>query len=220
MARRNPVSFTLICSGVILDGQMPGALPESTVPTATVARFVLLTPHRIRQLVNERVLERAKDRKGQTLRGRFYLRPTVNRYITYLRDKVARNGAEESGYRRARAARMEAQAQIEQLRLQRIKGKLHHANDIEFCVTSMITRARSRLLSVPSRLMRSLVGLTDPREIHQLVEAEIYLALNELAEYKGPGQAETDAYLERVIREEMRDGSEPPNDSRAVEVQE
>ena len=66
---------------------------EQTVPVEIVPRFLLLPPERIRQLVTEGVLERAKDKRGQTLRGRFNLVQAVNRYISYLRSKVVGSGA-------------------------------------------------------------------------------------------------------------------------------
>ena len=66
---------------------------EQTVPIEIVARFLLLTPQRIRQLVTEGVLEWAKDKRGQTLHGRFNLVQAVNRYISYLRSKVVGSGA-------------------------------------------------------------------------------------------------------------------------------
>jgi len=39
-------------------------IPEQTVDTADVARFLLLSPHRVRQLAAEGVLEKATDQSG------------------------------------------------------------------------------------------------------------------------------------------------------------
>ena len=49
-------------------------IPEQTVDTADVARFLLPSPHRVRQLAAEGVLERVVDEMtGEPLRGRFNL---------------------------------------------------------------------------------------------------------------------------------------------------
>ena len=43
---------------------------------------------------------------------------------------------------------MSAQADIEQLRLKRIHGELHHRQDVEFLLTQMITECKQRLLAL------------------------------------------------------------------------
>jgi len=50
-------------------------IPKQTVDTADVARFLLLSPQRVRQLAAEGVLEKATSTStsGEPLRGRFNL---------------------------------------------------------------------------------------------------------------------------------------------------
>jgi phage terminase Nu1 subunit (DNA packaging protein) len=158
-------------------------IPEETVDTADVARFLLLSPQRVRQLAAEGVLEKATDTSGEPLRGRFNLLPTVNSYIRYLRSKLAGRAGTADEYTQARARRMCALADIEQLRLKRIHGKLHRTEDVEFCVTQMITRCRQRLLALPSRCCHSLQAKTNPAEIAEILTAEVESALRELSEY-------------------------------------
>jgi phage terminase Nu1 subunit (DNA packaging protein) len=157
---------------------------EQTIDTRDAARLLLLTPHRIRQLVCEGVLHRAVDKDGKPLRGRFDLLELVNSYIRYQRNLILggslKNGDE---YSVARTRKMNASASIEELRLKRIHGRLHYAEDIEFVWTSQITSCKQRLLAIPSRCARPLVGKTDISEIAELLRVEIYGALAELAEY-------------------------------------
>jgi hypothetical protein len=157
-------------------------IPEQTVDAADVARFLLLSTHRVRQLAAEGVLEKAIDQSGKPLRGRFNLLTTVNSYVRYLRGKLAGGSSGVDDYTLARARRMSALADIEQLRLKRIHGRLHHADDVEFCLTQMITAAKGRLLAVPSRLCHCLQGKTDLAEIRQVLTDEVELALRELSE--------------------------------------
>jgi phage terminase Nu1 subunit (DNA packaging protein) len=159
-------------------------IPEQTVDTATVARFLLLSPHRVRQLTAEGILEKAHDEKNaEPLRGRFNLLRTVNSYIRYLRSKLAGRAGTVDEYTLARARRMSALADIEQLRLKRIHGKLHRAEDVEFLLTQMITACRQRVLAIPSRCAPYLAGKTNVGEIAEAIRVEVYDALRELSEY-------------------------------------
>jgi phage terminase Nu1 subunit (DNA packaging protein) len=174
-------------------------IPEETVDTADVAGFLLLSPQRVRQLAAEGVLEKATDSSGEPLRGRFNLLSTVNSYIRYLRSKLAGRAGTADEYTQARARRMSALADIEQLRLKRIHGKLHRTEDVEFCLTQMITACRQRLLALPSRLCHSLQAKTNPAEIAEILRVEIYAALNELSEYDpAKFEAATEEYLART----------------------
>ena len=50
-------------------------------------------------------------------------------------------------------------------------------------MTAMVRAFRARVLAIPSRTTRQLIGKTDFHEIHGLLEAEIESALRELSEY-------------------------------------
>jgi hypothetical protein len=159
-------------------------IPEETVDTATLAKFLLLSGHRIRQLSAEGILEKASDKNGKALRGRFNLLAAVNSYIRYQCSKLAsRVPGGPDRYAEARARRMIALAAIEELRMARIRGELHHGRDVEFVMTQMLTALKSRLLSLPSRCAPYLVGKTNVAEIAETIRIEVYTALHELSEY-------------------------------------
>ena len=154
---------------------------EQTVDTGVLARFLLLTPHRVRQLAAQGVLEKASGEDGSPLRGRFNLLSCVNAYVRYLRSRSQVNVGDE--YTVARARRMSALADIEQLRLKRIHGELHHGRDVEYVMTTMLTALKSRLLSIPARCAPCLEGKTNVAQIAEAIRVEVYTALNELSEY-------------------------------------
>jgi hypothetical protein len=77
---------------------------------------------------------------------------------------------------------MRALAEREQLELSQRKGELHRADDVSFCVSLMLRNARDRLRAIPSRLMHSLRGETDPLKINTAISNEIDGALTELSE--------------------------------------
>ena len=64
-----------------------------------------------------------------------------------------------------------------------LKGKLHRTEDVEFIMTNRDSAIRARLLAIPARITRLLIGKTDPNEIRDLLNAKIYGALNSLVAY-------------------------------------
>jgi hypothetical protein len=77
------------------------------------------------------VLQQARDpATGQEVTGRYELVKAVPAYVLYLRDQGKVTDPAETDYHKARARRMSALADIEQLRLKRIHGELHHREDV------------------------------------------------------------------------------------------
>jgi hypothetical protein len=157
---------------------------QSLVNTQTLAKLLLLSVRRVRQLTAAGILERARDpATGSEVTGRYVLIQAVNAYVVYLRDQGRYADPAETDHQRSRARRMSALADIEQLRLGRIHGELHYAKDVEFCLTQMITAAKQRLLALPSRCCHALQGKTSPGEITRILTDEVQTALRELSEY-------------------------------------
>lgn len=148
----------------------------------TLARYLALTPQRVRQLAAQGVLEKVSGGDARQ-HARFNLLSCVNAYIVFLRDRDRSIDPGETDYQRSRSRRMAALADIEQLRLKRIHGELHHAEDVRFLMTQMITACRQRLLALPSRLCHSLQMKSNPAEIAEILKQEVEAALRELSEY-------------------------------------
>src|SRR6266481_1172122 len=152
-------------------------------PTEVIARFLLLTPRRVRQLTAEGVFTRARDPEtGEFLRGRYSLVETTHAYIKFLREGKL-DDPDESNYIRSRSRRMHAIAEEAELRLKVIKGKLHRAEDVEFLMTQRDTAIKAQFLAIPSRTARFLVGKTDYQEIYNLLMAEVLAVLENLSGY-------------------------------------
>jgi phage terminase Nu1 subunit (DNA packaging protein) len=141
-----------------------------------------VTDRRVRQLTKDGVLKCARTK----LNGMHYrLGESVQRFLKHRDDCLSTQFDKNEGdYEMARARRMRAAAESAELDLAVKKGFYHRADDIEFCVTQMLTAAKQRLLAIPSRVMHPLVGRTNPRETNQIVDDEIRLALTELSEGK------------------------------------
>jgi phage terminase Nu1 subunit (DNA packaging protein) len=146
-----------------------------------MARFIDVTPRHVRRLQNDGVLSLARDEDGQEKRGRYELLPNNIAYIRYLRRKAQMDDTSESEYMKLRNRRTAADAESAELDLQLKRGRLHGAGDVEFVVVTMITAAKSRLLAIPSRVTRLIVGMTDFQTIHDLIGKEIESVLKELS---------------------------------------
>ena len=142
----------------------------------------LMSERQVQRLANEGILRLATDTAGKSIRGRYILGDAVAGYVKHLRESVADN-PEAKLYQSARTRRMDALAQKEELDLKLRKGQLHHADDVAFVMTNMMTFFRQRVLAIPSRTARLLVGKTNFREVHDLIKGEIYGCLNELSGY-------------------------------------
>jgi phage terminase Nu1 subunit (DNA packaging protein) len=155
-----------------------------TLDTAQLARFLDITPRHVFRLTSDGVLLRARDEAGNELRGRYDLLQNNVAYIRHLRQQGRFDDASESEYQRQRVGRMRAENEMAQIRLRELKGEMHRASDVEFVMTNMITATKQRLLSIPSRVTRLLVGLTSFKKIFNIISTEIELALKEPSGYK------------------------------------
>ena len=149
-------------------------MARATINTAQLARLILTTPRHVNRLVADGVLTRATDDDGKELRGRFEMVANVQQYIRHLQARHQHDTTGESDYSRLRNQRMADEGELTRLRLDEIRGKLHRADDVEFAVTSMITACRSRLLSIPSRITRQLIGKRSFKEIYSIIYKRNY----------------------------------------------
>jgi hypothetical protein len=76
---------------------------------------------------------------------------------------------------------MTAEAQGAELRSRRDSKEYHHAKDVEFVMTQMLTALRQPMLAIPSRLAPYLLGKT---QVAEIVRIEIQNALKELSGYR------------------------------------
>jgi hypothetical protein len=153
----------------------------TTIDQTQLAKLLDLTPRHIRRLVGDGVLQRARDVDGKELFQRYELVHNVRAYIQYLRTQARLDDASQSKWVLLRNQKMEADSETAVLKLNLFKNTLHRADDVEFILTNMFTALKSRLLAIPSRVTRLLIGQTSFQVIYDLVYGEIELALRELS---------------------------------------
>lgn len=156
-------------------------------PHATAEELAQLFDCHIRYvhtLTQRGVLVKAKDDKGKTIKGRYDLVANVRAYCNFLRQSSRlEKDTSQSAYMQIRTRKLAAEAEVVDLKLKLYKRKLHRAEDVEFVLTNIFTAIKTRLLAIPSRTTRLLMGKTDFQEIYNLQYAEIEQALRELSDY-------------------------------------
>jgi hypothetical protein len=158
-------------------------MPANVITTGRLALLFGVTTRHVLRLTDNGVLARRTDEDGKPERARYDLLPAVRGYCGYLRKQARLEDASESAFRRERNRKLAAEAEMVRLRLGLYKKQLHTSADVEFQMTLMLTALKSRLLALPARVSRSVIGKTNFNEIHRLLCGEIELALKELSTY-------------------------------------
>lgn len=154
---------TLICSAGVLADML--GLKQTTV----------------RHLASSGVLPRVSS-------GRYKMRDCVHNYVMQLRiqskapDAQAASG-DKPELRDMQAKHEAVKLQMSQMQLKLMQGRLHKSEDVERVMTNMLASMRAKLLSLPSRVAPRLSDVSDPNEIMTILQADVYDALHELAEY-------------------------------------
>jgi len=146
----------------------------TSYPAGTIAKFLDLTPRRLRQLVAEGIIPK-------TDRGRYPLVGAVQGYIKYLRTRAdgrTFDPADELQTHKLRLVRW--RAELAQIEVERLRGELVPASKLEEVLVFLVTSVRSRLLALPRKLAVTL-NPEDPQDAERRIELEVNGILEELA---------------------------------------
>ena len=180
------------------DEQAPRAPQKNMVDAKVIATLFGLTVRRIQQLTQDGVL--ATEQVGK--QRRYDLLTTVRRYIAYLQEKAAnpRNAINQNDIKnenkkiKADADLKATKAQIAEMELKELEGKLHRSEDVEAMTTDLVFTIRSMILALPGRLAIDLSTISKPAEISERIKQEVNAILLELSHY----QYNAEAYKKRV----------------------
>jgi len=165
----------------VISDRFTMATRPTTLDTTQLAKLTDISPGHVRKLAGEGIFERARDEAGKEIVGRWEMLKNNHAYIHHLRQQARWDDSSETRRAILTNRKIAAEAELAELRLRREKGELHGRDDVEFYVTNMITRFKSRIQAIPSRTSRLLQGQTDQRKIRKILEAELELALRELS---------------------------------------
>jgi len=136
-----------------------------------IADWLGLTERRVRQLRDEGVIT-------ETRPGLYALRPTVRRYIEYLRKGSSSLVEERTALTKAKREAVEMENAVRQ-------GLLLEASDIEKGIKTSNLNIRSRFLALPAKLSPSLAAKGgDQTAIFDELQGAIHEVLAELSDYR------------------------------------
>ena len=154
------------------------------VTRGDLAALVVLSERQIQRLTNQGVFALARNRQGRFVRAKYVLGRAVSGLHQAPTGNPLRAIRTRKPTRQSRARRMAAHAEAAELALQLQIGKLHRSEDLDFAFTRLLTGIKQRLLAMPSRLMYSLAGVTDPKRINEIVRVEVEMALTEASNFR------------------------------------
>ncbi len=134
-----------------------------------MAQWLGLTERRIRQMRDAGIIREAKP-------GLYDMKPTVQAYLAYLRNNTG-------DLNQQRAELTKAKKELAELELGERKGNLHRTEDVEQALTTMLMNFRTKIMSMPAKLAKTVAGMSESAEIYDLLKKETDEALDELSDY-------------------------------------
>lgn len=164
--------------------------------TETIALLFGVTDRRVQQLAKEGIIP-VEQRKPY----RFDLLPTIRAYIKYLSDKAYGKEEKSTATVQAEADKLRADADLKRskadiadLQLKELEGKMHRSEDVEAMTNDLVYTVRSMIMALPGRLAVDVVNAKSAAEASVIIRSEVNKILNELANY----QYDPEAYRRRV----------------------
>ena len=146
-----------------------------TYPVSTIAKLLLLSDRRVQQLTKEGVIPKAE-------RGRYELAPAVQGYIRYLQERSLRSDASPIDYHIEKARLTKAQADLAEIEAAKARNEVAPVAQVAQAWASFCAETRVRARNIPERVVSSLVGCTDEREIKAVLMREIDQVLTDMAD--------------------------------------
>ena len=138
-----------------------------------VADWLALTPRRVRQLRDEGII-------SERIPGLYEMKPTITRYIMYLRKGSGKTDLNDERALLTRAKR-EAADMENDLR----RGALHSSEEIEKGIKTMCLNIRTKLLTLPAKLSPRLSQMSgNQTEIFDELKKAVDETLEELSDYR------------------------------------
>ncbi|MBO8136790.1 MAG: hypothetical protein H0Z40_01425 [Desulfotomaculum sp.] len=186
-------------------------ISEIIVNTDVMADLFGYTRQRINQLAKEGILEKKAP-------GRYPLKQNVKRYIDFLRTGYKSEDEEEAQaqYWEEKALHEKAKREMAELKLAKLKNRLHDAGDVELIMTNMLVTFRNRILAIPQKVAPKVIGMKNLAEINETINAELLEALNELSEYDPAlfaGGEEIEEEDDQTVSEDTEGSSSTPQNN-------
>lgn len=180
--------------------------------TQVIAKLFGVSTRRVEQLKTEGII------RGQGKPTKYDLLPTIQSYIKYLSDKAngrekkEKDAALETGKLEAEKRIKTAKAEMAEIELKELRGKMHRAEDVEAIMTDHVFFLRSMLMAMPGKLAVDLAGTHTAAEQADRVKQEVYYILENLAGYKYDPEEYKKRVMERQGWDHAGEGKDEEDD--------
>lgn len=169
--------------------------------SAELASWLGISERSVQRLATDGVLS-IHDKTGRG--NRYLVKQAVGEYIAFLNRKIEEASGSntmeslEEKKLKAEVDFKENKAKIAGLQLQELQGKMHRSEDVEALTDDLVYSVRNAFLALPGRLAVDLAELSDPAQVSERLEREVFATLQELSQYR----YDPDKYRERVMDRE------------------
>ena len=165
-----------------------------------LASILGITDRRVRELKSEYGLFSSEAGAGHK---KYVLERCVPEFINYKLEEAGKS-SKAMDKERVQAEHENVKKQISMLKLRKLRGELHEANDVERYLTDMLLAFREKLLDIPGKTAILLADEDDVNVITSILEKEIYQAMEALSEYD-PEEIDGELNLEDLTEDEDDD---------------
>lgn len=155
--------------------KLTGNFEEWTTTQAALGRILNLTPGRISQLVDEKIVVRDEGEKNAI----FLIESMQNYYQS--KQAYEKDGKGKVNFWEERGLLIRTQRKMAELKLRQMKSEFYRAELVDSLLVEILTNFKNKLLGLPNKISPQLEG-KNVAQINKILTDEIYENLNELAE--------------------------------------
>lgn len=94
---------------------------------------------------------------------------------------LLRSNSTAQAIEKAKLRLVTAQAELEELKVQEKKEELIPLEKMQYILTTMLGKARAKILALPSRLAPQIANQKEPKRVEKILQGACHEVLNELA---------------------------------------
>ena len=141
--------------------------------TNRLAEIIGLSDRRIRQLEDAGILQKLE-------RGKYNLPAAIQSYVKWIKDQAQKDN-EDLDLTHERTLLTKAQREKAEIELGELRDEIYRADYIIPVMQELLLGVRNRLLAIPQRCAPQAMAATELIDVQEIIKAEIYDALTELA---------------------------------------
>ena len=154
--------------------KLKGDFRNWTVSQTALGQVLNLTPGRINQLIDEKIVVADDSEKGAV-----FLVESMQNY--YLSKKNYEDGKGKVNFWEERGLHERAKRKLAELKLKKARGEIYDAPLVDSVLAEVFTNFKNKILGIPAKLSPQLQGKS-VAQVHEILTAELDDILIELSE--------------------------------------